>query len=92
MEIPGILEKRFEPELAVYLAGADTYHDDRYGRMALSKEGLASRDRQVLAFCRRKRVPVAVVMAGGYSRDIADTVEIHAQTVRIFRNFIVNGE
>jgi acetoin utilization deacetylase AcuC-like enzyme len=79
------IARRFEPELAFYLAGADPHRHDRYGRMALSKQGLAERDRQVQAFCRRHHLPVAVTMAGGYGRNTADTVGIHAQTVTIFK-------
>jgi acetoin utilization deacetylase AcuC-like enzyme len=70
------------PELAVYLAGADPWRDDRLGRLGVSKEGLAERDRLVLAACRDAGVPVAVAMAGGYARRIADTVDIHLETVR----------
>ncbi|MFN7753729.1 MAG: histone deacetylase [Pseudomonadota bacterium] len=70
-------------DLAIYLAGADPWRDDRLGRLALSKEGLAERDRRVLARCARAGVPVAVCMAGGYARDIEDTVDIHVTTVRI---------
>ena len=77
---------RFDPELVFYLAGADPHRNDRYGRMALTKQGLAERDRFVLAFCRKHRRPVAVTMAGGYGRDIDNTVDIHVETVRIFRN------
>jgi len=80
------VDTRFSPQLVVYLAGADPHHGDRFGRLALTREGLARRDRQVLAFCRQRRLPVAVTMAGGYGRNTADTVDIHAQTVRIFRN------
>jgi acetoin utilization deacetylase AcuC-like enzyme len=76
---------RFHADLAVYLAGADPHRNDRYGHMALTTRGLAARDRQVRDFCRRQRLPVAVTMAGGYGRKIADTVAIHTQTVRIFR-------
>ena len=79
-----IVAERFEANMAIYLAGADPYRCDRYGRLALSKEGLALRDRSVLAFCRKHRLPVAVTMAGGYARDIADTVDIHAETVCTF--------
>ena len=75
--------ERFPAELAVYLAGADPHRNDRYGRMALTKSGLAERDHMVLDFCRRHRLPVAVTMAGGYGRNIADTVDIHVQTVRV---------
>lgn len=76
-----ILETRFQPELLIYLAGADPYKDDRLGRLALTKSGLLSRDQQVFAFARRHGLPVAVAMAGGYARDIHDTVDIHLQTV-----------
>ncbi|WP_313952086.1 histone deacetylase, partial [Accumulibacter sp.] len=78
------LEQVFEqarPELVIYLAGADCYHDDRLGRLALSFDGLAARDEMVLAACRRGGVPVAIAMAGGYARDIDDTVAIHQRTV-----------
>jgi len=70
-------------DLAIYVAGADPYEDDLLGRLALSKAGLAERDRVVFELCRRASIPVATVTAGGYARRIRDTVEIHLQTVRI---------
>jgi acetoin utilization deacetylase AcuC-like enzyme len=70
-------------DLVIYLAGADPYAGDRLGRLALSKAGLAARDRMVLDLCRRASIPVAIVMAGGYARQVQDTVDIHFQTVRI---------
>lgn len=79
--VPHILED-FAPELAIYLAGADPWREDRYGRLGMSKEGLAERDRLVLGACRAAGVPVAVAMAGGYARDTEDTVDIHVQTIR----------
>ena len=69
-------------EAAIYLAGADPYVGDRLGRLALTKAGLAERDRQVLAACRRHGLPVAVCMAGGYAPDVEDIVDIHEATVR----------
>jgi acetoin utilization deacetylase AcuC-like enzyme len=72
---------RSRPGLAIYLAGADPWRDDRLGRLALSKQGLRSRDRLVLETLKRRGIPVAICMAGGYARDIGDTVDIHFQTV-----------
>lgn len=69
-------------DLAIYLAGADPFHDDKLGRLALSKRGLAERDRLVFELCRGAGLPLAVTMAGGYARDVRDTVDIHFQTVR----------
>lgn len=81
LHVPHLLAG-FRPELAVYLAGADPFHDDRFGRLKLSKGGLAERDRLVLGACRAAGVPVAVTMAGGYARDTEDTVDIHVATLR----------
>ena len=78
---------RFEPDAAIYLAGADPYEGDRYGRLALTKEGLAQRDRLVLGELHGRGIPVAIAMSGGYARDIDDIVEIHATTIRTAANF-----
>lgn len=72
---------RARADLAIYLAGADPYEGDRLGRLALTKEGLAQRDRLVFDHCRAAGLPVAVTMAGGYARRVEDTVDIHFQTV-----------
>lgn len=71
------------PDLAIYLAGADPFADDRYGRLGMTKVGLAARDRLVLGLCRDAGVPVAITMAGGYARNTEDTVGIHVETIRI---------
>jgi acetoin utilization deacetylase AcuC-like enzyme len=70
-------------DLAIYLAGADPFVNDTLGRLALSKDGLAARDRLVFDQCRGAGLPVAVVMGGGYARNPLDTVEIQLETVRI---------
>ena len=75
--------ERSGADLAIYLAGADPFRDDRLGRLALSKAGLAERDELVFEHCRRAGVPVAVVMGGGYGRRVEDTVQIHLETVRL---------
>ena len=69
-------------DFAVYLAGADPFAGDRLGRLAVSKAGLAERDRLVFDACRERGLPVAVCMAGGYAREIGDTVDIQVETVR----------
>ncbi len=74
---------RARADLAIYLAGADPYEDDRFGRLKLTKRGLAERDRLVLGRCRAAGLPVAVTMAGGYPRRVEDAVDIHFQTVRL---------
>ena len=70
-----------EPGLAIYLAGADPFVGDRLGRLSVTKAGLAERDRMVLGGCRERGIPVAVTMAGGYSEDVGDIVDIHFHSV-----------
>lgn len=78
---------RARADIAIYLAGADPYGGDRLGRLALTKAGLAARDRLVLDACRRAGLPVVVAMAGGYGRDIHDTVDIHFTTVSLAASY-----
>lgn len=80
------------PDLVIYLAGADPYHDDRLGRLGLSFAGLAERDRRLFGHCRQRQLPVAIAMAGGYARQIDDTVTIHATTIRSARALLQHSE
>lgn len=70
------------PKLIFYLAGADPHEGDRLGRLKVTSEGLAERDRRVLAAARERRIPVTISMAGGYGRDINDTVAVQLNTMR----------
>jgi acetoin utilization deacetylase AcuC-like enzyme len=70
-----------DPELVCYLAGADPYRHDRFGRLGLSMEGLRDRDRMVFAACRARGLPVVMTLAGGYARELDDVAAIHANTV-----------
>jgi acetoin utilization deacetylase AcuC-like enzyme len=72
-------------DLAFFLAGSDPYAGDRLGRLALSIDGLARRDRMVFSACRRHGLPVVTVMAGGYAQDLGDLVAIHVNTVAELR-------
>ena len=69
------------PDLAFYLAGADPHEGDRLGRLKLTFDGLAERDRRVFDALRERGIPVAVSMAGGYGADIDTTVAVHLRTV-----------
>lgn len=67
-------------DIAFYLAGADPWEGDRLGSLALTKPGLRRRDVLVLNILRAQRIPVCVVLAGGYAPDVHDIVDIHAAT------------
>ncbi|TSE19847.1 Histone deacetylase-like amidohydrolase [Tepidimonas alkaliphilus] len=77
------LERRFEPDLALYLAGADPHEGDRLGRLKLTDDGMEARDRRVFEWLWQRRVPVAMAMAGGYGHDIATTVRVQRRTFAV---------
>ena len=81
--VAGALPRALEggPHLAFYLAGADPFAGDRLGRLSVSKAGLGERDRLVFDACAARGIPLAIVMSGGYARDVEDTVDIHHATV-----------
>ncbi len=68
-------------DLVFYLAGADPYAGDRFGRLGLSFAGLRERDRMVFEACGARGLPVVMTIAGGYAREIADIAAIHAATL-----------
>ena len=68
-------------DLAMLIAGADPYAGDALGRLALSLEGLAERDRRALQALRAAGIPVCVTLAGGYGRSLEATAAIHAATI-----------
>lgn len=80
-----------QPDIIFYLGGADPYAGDKLGRLKLSLAGLRARDEVVLRECRRRGVPVATVMSGGYAADISDTVEIHCNTIRAARTVFADS-
>ena len=85
--LPQVLE-RARPDLVFYLAGADPHEGDSLGRLTLTFEGLRERDYFVLESCRAIGIPVAITIAGGYGRNIDDTVRVHLNTVGIAATFV----
>jgi acetoin utilization deacetylase AcuC-like enzyme len=77
--LPDVLAHR--PDCVFYLAGADPFEDDQLGGLRLTREGLRRRDRMVIDAVAAARIPLVVVLAGGYARNIEDTVAIHCATI-----------
>jgi acetoin utilization deacetylase AcuC-like enzyme len=84
--LPRVIE-RAGADAAFFLAGADPHEGDALGRLRLTFDGLLRRDTMVLDACRAVGLPVCVAIAGGYGRDIADTVRVHCNTVRVAASY-----
>lgn len=76
----------FASQLLFYVAGADPYREDQLGGLGLTMEGLAQRDALIFDYARRYATPVAIALAGGYARRVADTVSIHVGTILAARD------
>jgi acetoin utilization deacetylase AcuC-like enzyme len=81
----------FHPDLIMYLAGADPYFEDQLGGLSLTFEGLMERDRLVIRTAMKQRIPVAIVLAGGYAQNVEDTVTIHANTADVVKELLEKG-
>jgi len=77
------------PDFITYLAGADPYMHDQLGGLALSLEGLRTRDEEVIKTAKEKGIAISAVLGGGYAFKIADTVEIHFNTAKILKEVFV---
>lgn len=73
--------RQFDPQLICYIAGADPYREDQLGGLSLTIDGLKRRDHLVFRVARARNIPVMVTYAGGYARNVEDTVTIHCNTV-----------
>ena len=59
-----------------------SFNLSRWSRRSKQTSALLARDRQVFEFARAHVLPVAWVLAGGYTRDITKVVEVHLNTFR----------
>jgi acetoin utilization deacetylase AcuC-like enzyme len=73
--------RHFSPDLLCYIAGADPYQEDQLGGLALTIAGLNQRDQLVFEVAKARGIPVMVTYAGGYARNVEDTVTIHTNTI-----------
>ncbi len=77
--LPSLIAKG-KPDLLLYQAGADPLRDDPYSPLDLGPEDLAARDRRVFEFARDQGIPIAWVLAGGYTKDVTKVVQVHVNT------------
>jgi acetoin utilization deacetylase AcuC-like enzyme len=81
--LPAVAEslEKFGPDIIFYVGGADPFCEDQLGGLMLTKKGLKERDKRVFEEARKRGVPVATTLAGGYARQVEDTVRIHVHTI-----------
>jgi acetoin utilization deacetylase AcuC-like enzyme len=81
--LPAVFD--FKPDIILYQAGVDTLKEDSLGRLSLTLEGLAERDRAVLGECKKRGIPVSLGLGGGYSKPISYSVDAYAGTYKVVK-------
>lgn len=77
------LESGYKPQLVFFLAGADPHEGDRLGRLKLTFDGMQARDQRVFDWCLQRRIPLVLLMAGGYGSPIEATLQVQLTTYRL---------
>lgn len=72
-----------EPDFIFYQSGVDILDTDKLGRLGVTREGCKQRDRMVLTLAKQHKIPLVASMGGGYSPDLRDIIEAHANTFRL---------
>lgn len=80
--LPRLLDE-FEPDFIFYQCGVDIINSDKLGRLSCTISGCKERDNIVLQSCKANNIPIVASMGGGYSPNIKDIVEAHANTYRL---------
>jgi acetoin utilization deacetylase AcuC-like enzyme len=79
--LPRVLDEA-RAHLAFYLAGVDVAAGDRFGKLALTEEGIRRRDQCVIETVRGRNIPLVIVLAGGYAASRERTAALHAHALR----------
>lgn len=76
--LPAAIDK-VQPDLIVYNAGSDVLESDPLSTFKLGVSDMSKRDLYVVEYARSKNIPVAMVLAGGYSKESAVA---HCQSIK----------
>jgi len=59
--------QKVKPKLVYFVAGTDVLKHDHFGAFHLSLLGVFERDKFVVDFCKKNKVPMVITLGGGYS-------------------------
>ena len=82
--LPGVID-RARPDLVFLQAGCDVLKGDPLADLAMTKDGIVARDAYVIDTCVKRKLPVVMVLGGGYSKE-AWSVQ-HASIAGLLRTY-----
>ncbi len=71
------------PDFIFFQSGVDVLATDKLGRLDMTINGCKQRDELVISSAKRNNIPIVVSMGGGYSADIRNILDAHANTYRV---------
>ena len=77
-----VLIDRAKPDIVFYLSGVDILSTDKFGKLKVTQQGCLERDEMVFRELKKRQLPCAVAMGGGYSTHIRDIVNAHCNTFK----------
>jgi acetoin utilization deacetylase AcuC-like enzyme len=78
----------FAPEFIFYQCGVDILETDKLGKLSVTLRGCSQRDTIVFETAKQLNVPIVCSMGGGYSPQIKDIVDAHANTFKNALNIL----
>ena len=70
------------PDFLFFQSGVDIIETDKLGRLGITIQGCRQRDEVVFRYANELDVPIVASMGGGYSPEIKNIIEAHANTYR----------
>lgn len=77
-----VLIDQVKPDIVFYLSGVDILSTDKFGKLKVTQQGCLERDEMVFRELKKRYLPCAVAMGGGYSTHIRDIVNAHCNTFK----------
>ena len=71
-------QSNFSPDFVLYDAAVDVHVNDKLGLLNLTSEGIYERDKVVLNYFKKKQVPIATTMGGGYGESHEEVAQRHS--------------
>ena len=76
----------FIPDLVIYDAAVDVHSRDKLGLLKMTSDGIEARDKYVLSHFKRRQIPIATTIGGGYGDTSEEVANRHRIIFRVVRS------
>jgi len=80
--LPNLFQQH-QPDFVFYQSGVDVLESDKLGKLNLSIEGCAERDKLVFEQCKKRQIPIQCSTGGGYSPRLSIILTAHTNTFKV---------